>query len=340
MAARRSATGDVLPRTFAADVPPRTFAAAPGSPRARKHEEDCLELASHDDAMPVALLGAAATHGPSRAEACMAVADAAKEKGRSGRLSRFGRYSFSDAASDGGNLCVRCCAPVAALSRQAKVFLALICITAAGLGVGLPLGLASKTGVTVQLLTPTPPPVQYTLTITRDATGHLLMNGQFPGPVLSVEVGQTIEVTVVNNLANETTSVHWHGMFMQGTPWADGVPGVTQVRAAAGLSGCAVFLRAPHGSLPRAHSRHAAVPHSCCKSSRRGRRQHHAVQLHVAARRHLLVRRSCVCIASPRLTLTHARRTPRPAVLRRAPPRRAGITATGTSSTWMACTAR
>ena len=234
MAARRSATGDVLPRTFAA---------APGSPRARKHEEDCLELASHEDATPAALLGAAATHGPSRAEACMAVADAAKDKGRSGRLSRFSRYSFSD-GSDGGGLCERCCAPVAALSRQAKVFLALICITAAGLGVGLPLGLAAKTGVAVRLLTtPAPPPVHYTLTITRDATGHLLMNGQRPGPALSVEVGQTIEVLVVNNLAGETTSIHWHGMFMQGTPWADGVPGVTQVRRGGTVRLCSLSAR-------------------------------------------------------------------------------------------------
>ena len=70
-----------------------------------------------------------------------------------------------------------------------------------------------------------------------------------PGPPLIVCVGDTIVVRVVNLLKTETTSIHWHGIktgiehhqiamlyypsrlpgdSQYGTPYMDGVPGVTQ----------------------------------------------------------------------------------------------------------------
>lgn len=55
----------------------------------------------------------------------------------------------------------------------------------------------------------------------------ILVNGSFPGPTLNLNVGQTVEFTVINNLPNATT-VHFHGIGLKATPWADGVPGVSQ----------------------------------------------------------------------------------------------------------------
>ncbi|KAG9293456.1 hypothetical protein G9A89_009180 [Geosiphon pyriformis] len=43
-----------------------------------------------------------------------------------------------------------------------------------------------------------------------------------------------IKVTVVNNLENEETAIHWHGFLQKGTPWYDGAPGTTQCPIAIG----------------------------------------------------------------------------------------------------------
>jgi FtsP/CotA-like multicopper oxidase with cupredoxin domain len=37
-----------------------------------------------------------------------------------------------------------------------------------------------------------------------------------------------IEVNVMNNLTDEGTALHWHGILQTGTPWFDGVPSVSQ----------------------------------------------------------------------------------------------------------------
>jgi len=52
-------------------------------------------------------------------------------------------------------------------------------------------------------------------------------NGQFPAPTLEVDEGDRVEVTVFNKLPYNTT-VHFHGIHQDTTPWSDGVPGVTQ----------------------------------------------------------------------------------------------------------------
>lgn len=43
-----------------------------------------------------------------------------------------------------------------------------------------------------------------------------------------MSVGQTLHVTVINELGDDFTSVHWHGMEQRQTPYSDGVPGLTQ----------------------------------------------------------------------------------------------------------------
>jgi FtsP/CotA-like multicopper oxidase with cupredoxin domain len=55
----------------------------------------------------------------------------------------------------------------------------------------------------------------------------ILMNGQTPGPVLQMTVGDTVEFLVHNNLPFNT-SVHFHGITQLNTPWNDGVPGLSQ----------------------------------------------------------------------------------------------------------------
>ncbi|KZV72897.1 multicopper oxidase [Peniophora sp. CONT] len=58
------------------------------------------------------------------------------------------------------------------------------------------------------------------------------INGQFPGPVITGNVGDTFAINVVNNLDDEdlhlVTAVHWHGFFQTGTNEMDGVDTVTQ----------------------------------------------------------------------------------------------------------------
>lgn len=49
-----------------------------------------------------------------------------------------------------------------------------------------------------------------------------LVNGRYPGPLIEAEEGDTIEVTVMNNLRGEGTTFHWHGLHMRGTPYEDG----------------------------------------------------------------------------------------------------------------------
>jgi FtsP/CotA-like multicopper oxidase with cupredoxin domain len=58
----------------------------------------------------------------------------------------------------------------------------------------------------------------------------LLVNGAFPGPLIEGNWGDTIQVTVHNNISSpeEGVALHWHGFLHHGKPWQDGVPGVTQ----------------------------------------------------------------------------------------------------------------
>ncbi|KAL1836974.1 hypothetical protein VTJ49DRAFT_4424 [Mycothermus thermophilus] len=58
----------------------------------------------------------------------------------------------------------------------------------------------------------------------------LLVNGQFPGPLIEANWGDTITVNVKNDIKDpeEGTSIHWHGFLQRDTSWEDGAPGVTQ----------------------------------------------------------------------------------------------------------------
>lgn len=54
------------------------------------------------------------------------------------------------------------------------------------------------------------------------------INGQWPIPRIEATVGDRVVVNLNNQLGNESTSLHFHGLFMNGTNEMDGVVGVTQ----------------------------------------------------------------------------------------------------------------
>jgi iron transport multicopper oxidase len=66
--------------------------------------------------------------------------------------------------------------------------------------------------------------------IAPDGVGRpvIAVNDQWPPPVIEASVGDKIVVNVKNNLGNETTSIHFHGMLQNGTSAMDGPTGATQ----------------------------------------------------------------------------------------------------------------
>lgn len=54
------------------------------------------------------------------------------------------------------------------------------------------------------------------------------INGQWPIPKIEATVGDRIIVNVLNSLGNQSTSLHFHGLFMNGTTHMDGPSQVTQ----------------------------------------------------------------------------------------------------------------
>lgn len=63
-----------------------------------------------------------------------------------------------------------------------------------------------------------------------------LINGQYMGPTIFADWGDYVEVTVTNNLQNNGTGIHWHGVRQLNSNWEDGVPGLTECPLAPGQS--------------------------------------------------------------------------------------------------------
>lgn len=78
--------------------------------------------------------------------------------------------------------------------------------------------------------------VEYNWNITRlyanpDASHNrpsIGINGQWPLPLVNVTKGDQIVINVSNHLGNESTSLHFHGFYQNGTNSMDGPVGVTQ----------------------------------------------------------------------------------------------------------------
>ncbi|KAL1301802.1 hypothetical protein AAFC00_005994 [Neodothiora populina] len=56
----------------------------------------------------------------------------------------------------------------------------------------------------------------------------IVVNNQYPGPLIEANWGDWIVVEVTNGLDIEGTALHWHGFLQTGTPFYDGVPGISQ----------------------------------------------------------------------------------------------------------------
>ncbi|MDA6069472.1 multicopper oxidase domain-containing protein [Flavobacterium sp. AC] len=62
----------------------------------------------------------------------------------------------------------------------------------------------------------------------------LIVNGQIPMPTLTFTEGDIAEIYVHNDLKNEDTALHWHGLFLPNKE--DGVPYLTQMPIKAGTT--------------------------------------------------------------------------------------------------------
>ncbi|KAJ3573559.1 hypothetical protein NPX13_g4657 [Xylaria arbuscula] len=63
----------------------------------------------------------------------------------------------------------------------------------------------------------------------------MLINDQFPGPLIEINEGDVVIVKLLNKASN-ATALHWHGIFQNGTNWMDGAAGVTQCPIVPGQS--------------------------------------------------------------------------------------------------------
>ncbi|KAF2862489.1 multicopper oxidase [Piedraia hortae CBS 480.64] len=98
---------------------------------------------------------------------------------------------------------------------------------------------------------------KYEFTISRSviyadgvARDVILVNDQFPGPVIEANWGDWVEVKVNNNITSpeEGTSLHWHGQPLANTPWEDGVSGISQCPIAPGTSFTYRWRAEAHGT--------------------------------------------------------------------------------------------
>ncbi|CAK7238399.1 laccase, multicopper oxidase, benzenediol:oxygen oxidorectuctase [Sporothrix eucalyptigena] len=98
----------------------------------------------------------------------------------------------------------------------------------------------------------------YTLVVTEETNwtgpdGHvkdfvMLINGSLPGPVIQADWGDELSITVVNNLKENGTSMHWHGIRQLNTNLQDGVNGVTECPIPPGHSRVYTFLAQQYGT--------------------------------------------------------------------------------------------
>jgi FtsP/CotA-like multicopper oxidase with cupredoxin domain len=83
-----------------------------------------------------------------------------------------------------------------------------------------------------------------------------LINGQYPGPTIRANWGDTVRIVVHNDLANNGTSIHWHGLRQLHTNQQDGTNGVTECPIAPGATKTYEWQATQHGTTWY-HSHHS-----------------------------------------------------------------------------------
>ncbi|TVY18823.1 Laccase-2 [Lachnellula arida] len=73
-------------------------------------------------------------------------------------------------------------------------------------------------------------------------------NGSIPGPTISADWGDNVIVHVTNNLQNNGTALHMHGIRQQNNTQYDGVPGATQCPIAPGATFTYKFRATQYGT--------------------------------------------------------------------------------------------
>ncbi|RDW82847.1 hypothetical protein BP6252_03959 [Coleophoma cylindrospora] len=76
----------------------------------------------------------------------------------------------------------------------------------------------------------------------------LAFNGTVPGPTIEADWGDNVIIHVTNEIADNGTAVHWHGIRQQNSNEYDGVPGVTQCPIAPGESMTYKFRATQYGT--------------------------------------------------------------------------------------------
>ncbi|KAF2726351.1 multicopper oxidase [Polychaeton citri CBS 116435] len=74
------------------------------------------------------------------------------------------------------------------------------------------------------------------------------INGKYPGPTIYANWGDMISVTVHNQMKDNGTTIHWHGVRQWHNNGADGVPGVTECPIAPGKSKTYTFQATQYGT--------------------------------------------------------------------------------------------
>ncbi|KZV96355.1 laccase [Exidia glandulosa HHB12029] len=76
----------------------------------------------------------------------------------------------------------------------------------------------------------------------------LAINGQFPGPTIVADWGDTIQVNVKNSMTENATSIHWHGIRQFENSKNDGVNGVTECPLAPDDTKTYTFIAEQYGT--------------------------------------------------------------------------------------------
>ncbi|KAF2397368.1 lcc1, laccase [Trichodelitschia bisporula] len=75
-----------------------------------------------------------------------------------------------------------------------------------------------------------------------------VFNGQYPGPTLEADWGDTLQITVSNSLPDNGTSIHWHGLRQLNSNQMDGTNGITECPIAPGQSKTYTFKATQYGT--------------------------------------------------------------------------------------------
>jgi hypothetical protein len=76
----------------------------------------------------------------------------------------------------------------------------------------------------------------------------MTFNGTVPGPTIIADWGDEVIIHVTNNMVNNGTAIHWHGLHMRNNSLNDGVPGITQCGIAPGQTMTYRFRLTQYGS--------------------------------------------------------------------------------------------